>query len=549
MISDQDEQLIEKALKDPLFGSAFRAHQSVDLLKQSGFFNDNTPDDYDYTSTGTPNWLTTPTHKLILPTQSKTKNIVLLATGAFAPLHEGHIAMMEAAKQACEEQGYFVMGGYLSPSHDIYLNRKIENTTSAAERVFFAQQTIQHHPWLMIDPWEAIYNSFEVTYSTVISRLKSYLEKHISSSDAIKVAYVFGSDNAAFAFAFLEKGMAVCIERPGYEELAKQIFQDERIANRKNILFYTNGMLPKISSTEIRNSLKHNSSDELFDISKPSSSKPFVIRNEEELIFSLWKQGRDISLLRDAQEKFICDLQNLFETVFQNESEKNDASISIVRAKDQCDQTNKLFANKKTISLDPCFAGTYALNISRQFQLADGQFTGTQLIPRPGFLSLDEQIASITDGEYVVVDDDISSGQTMDLLKTQLPDRIQIVGTYALTNLTKTSQYYDIVDARDFLPGAWQGGLVIQLPNKERVRAPYMMPYVSLSTRAKIPASQEQEVSKALWKIARNFFAQVTPAIKLSETEKTFQILMSSIGFEDNALMTEICDWHLKRLV
>ena len=38
------------------------------------------------------------------------------------------------------------------------------------------------------------------------------------------------------------------------------------------------------------------------------------------------------------------------------------------------------------------------------------------------------------------------------------------------------------------------GGLVVRLPNGEIARAPYMLPYVSLKSRAKINISKEKEL-------------------------------------------------------
>ena len=50
---------------------------------------------------------------------------VLLMTGALNPVHNGHLASLEFARQACEAQGVVVLGGFLSPSHDSYVGPKM----------------------------------------------------------------------------------------------------------------------------------------------------------------------------------------------------------------------------------------------------------------------------------------------------------------------------------------------------------------------------------------------------------------------------------------
>ncbi len=55
-------------------------------------------------------WEMTPDHKLLKP--EGPKDIILLSTGGFAPIHNGHVAMMEAAKTHLESKGFRVRGGY-----------------------------------------------------------------------------------------------------------------------------------------------------------------------------------------------------------------------------------------------------------------------------------------------------------------------------------------------------------------------------------------------------------------------------------------------------
>ncbi|MDS7278890.1 hypothetical protein NXG15_29760, partial [Klebsiella pneumoniae] len=78
----------------------------------------------------------------------------------------------------------------------------------------------------MVDPWEARYLPCAVNYTEVILRLERYLNFHLRVPVPVRVCYVFGGDNAAFARAFLSSGYAVCIERAGYESRITKIKQE-----------------------------------------------------------------------------------------------------------------------------------------------------------------------------------------------------------------------------------------------------------------------------------------------------------------------------------
>jgi hypothetical protein len=112
-----------------------------------------------------------------------------------------------------------------------------------------------------------------------------------------------------------------------------------------------------------------------------------------------------------------------------------------------------------------------------------------------------------------------------------------------------TDNILDIVDFRDLIVGAKHGGLVCSLPNGKICRVPYMLPYVSLITRAKIPPSKELELSKKLWQLNTHFFKTIKHTIILKEADPFFQNLMKYIGFDENTSMHDICYWHLTRLI
>ena len=87
---------------------------------------------------------------------------VLLTTGAMSPCHHGHAAMLCAARAALEAKGYHVLGGFLSPSHDLYAGPKAASLgtphAGAAHRVAIGALVAaecSEHPWLRVATWEA----------------------------------------------------------------------------------------------------------------------------------------------------------------------------------------------------------------------------------------------------------------------------------------------------------------------------------------------------------------------------------------------------------
>lgn len=130
---------------------------------------------------------------------------------------------------------------------------------------------------------------------------------------------------------------------------------------------------------------------------------------------------------------------------------------------------------------------------------------------------------------------------------SNLPERINIEQIFLLASMVN-EKIFDIVDLRDFIIGVENGGLVVRLPNGEIARSPYMLPYVSLKTRATISASKEMEISIKLWEMNREFYQKIGGNIKLEQTDEGFKKLMNYIGFNDDTLLVDICDWHIKKL-
>lgn len=184
------------------------------------------------------------------------RKAIVIATGSYDPMHEGHIESVIRARDYIESTGKGkVIAGVLSASHDHYVRRKNPGGVPAEERIrdndAFLAASPHNKPeqWLFHDKWEALGYHVSTNFTDVIDHIADMVKVHVH--DDIDIYYVFGSDNAGFGMAFDhgEEGLAkgICVGRPGYELRPEM---RERLKN-STTLFYTRGT-NAMSSTQIR---------------------------------------------------------------------------------------------------------------------------------------------------------------------------------------------------------------------------------------------------------------------------------------------------------
>mmetsp|Transcript_7575 Transcript_7575/g.10736 ORF Transcript_7575/g.10736 Transcript_7575/m.10736 type:complete len:131 (+) Transcript_7575:28-420(+) len=100
-------------------------------------------------------------YKAAIEQRSQKPFCVLLSTGALCPIHRGHVDIMVRAKKAMEKHGYHVLGGWLSPSHDLYVGPKMrakkELFLDAKHRAECVELAVQDFDWLSVATWESRY--------------------------------------------------------------------------------------------------------------------------------------------------------------------------------------------------------------------------------------------------------------------------------------------------------------------------------------------------------------------------------------------------------
>lgn len=388
------------------------------------------------------------------------EGIVLCTTGAFDPLHVGHIDMLVEAKYQLESRGLKVAGALIQPDHDVYVSAKHPDAHCTADRIQWAQDYTREMPWIAVDPWPSTYQDRQLNYTMILRRTERYLNR----LGKYQVVYVFGSDNAGFADAFLPHEY-VCIQRTA------------------------------ASSTESRKTVIW----PLWD--RPSyMGGDYLIRDDLAWATERWS-APDMRLHLRA---FMIRLKASFMGVWPHYVPKE-----LDVAKQQRIVDEQLIP---PVNFDAVTGGTHWVTrlfhpCAAQYHPVDWRTSMLELIPA---------------GEHVLFDDDIASGTTLNYIKSQTP-QIKWLHHVSLAQAVHPGPIFDIVDARDFLFGSRLGGLGIKWQGSS-YRAPYINPWVDLTSRAKIPPAKQAAFTKAVIQANMRFF-EACPTIVAETGNSEFWVM------------------------
>jgi nicotinic acid mononucleotide adenylyltransferase len=481
-----------KVKRDPFLGPLAARHGEA-FAYDAGFFLDEDPDDAPLDDV---DWWVTPRPRRSV---AGARRVVLLSTGGFCPPHAGHIAMMERAREAAEAAGLTALGGYLSPGHDAYLRMKCGDAAiPATERLQQCARLAEASDWLSVDPWEALHRKVSVNYTDVAARLRTYLRGHVDPE--IEVLYVCGGDNARFALSFVDDGGCIVVGRPGAERIEREL--RDRLARAERIL-WAPGDHPAASRA----------------IRSPVWSTParkIVVRLEDE---------RAVRTLGLGPE--LASFQRELVVLLEEHARVRTVAIS-------CEAPRA-----GVLSLDPFASGEHDLAISRLFALGGYQALGH--VARPGAPPLAAQLAEIPAGEYVLREDDRVTGKTLEAVLAMLPAGVRVTRSEIAIEHDADE---DVADSRDFLLGADEGGLVVELPDGSIGRAPYVLPYVDPAARASVAPERVHDFSKRVWELNARLFegTRLTVADLPAPARATFRTFARAMP------LAELCRWHVARL-
>jgi hypothetical protein len=156
------------------------------------------------------------------------RRCVLVSTGALNPVTLAHVAMFDMAKAGLEAQfGFEVVGGYLSPSHDRYLEWKnpLGGSFSAEQRLGMCVAATRNHEFLSVGRWESSVAEDWPDFDAVTRALVDAL-KYRFSGDAPEVLYLCGGDHFPNTRGRDLPGVCVVERdgRPGVTDEARNIY-------------------------------------------------------------------------------------------------------------------------------------------------------------------------------------------------------------------------------------------------------------------------------------------------------------------------------------
>jgi nicotinic acid mononucleotide adenylyltransferase len=269
----------------------------------------------------------------------KTRKAIIISTGSYDPLHDGHLETVGLAKKHIEDMGNNkVIAGFVSSSHDTYVRRKnpggVVDYQRVHNNVIFAESSKNNQPvqWIFHDNWETLGINHSLNFTDLICYVSQMVETYVAQD--IDIYYVFGSDNAGFAMTFAhgrqDLAKAICIGRPGYflsEEIAKLISSDPNLS-------FIQGNNP-ISSTLVR-------SRQTTPVLVDAYTQPLIVKNDIKESTKWLEHFFSPEDIKMKQKEFLteldCELLKSFSTVlYVDEPQRvvqKDSNTSMVNAAD-----------------------------------------------------------------------------------------------------------------------------------------------------------------------------------------------------------------------
>jgi hypothetical protein len=138
---------------------------------------------------------------------------VLVTTGALNPIHKGHVAMLTASQEALAKEGITVVGGFVSPSHDMYLSGKFGRGKfmPSPNRLKLAQLAVDDESLWSVGEWESKVHGYWPDFPEVAASLRDAVADVFPG---VAVYYVCGVDHSkkcGLERSGVGKGIGLCV--------------------------------------------------------------------------------------------------------------------------------------------------------------------------------------------------------------------------------------------------------------------------------------------------------------------------------------------------
>jgi len=197
---------------------------------------------------------------------STAKFVVLYLSGGLCPVHLMHVGMFEIAKKFIEQKGLIVVGGWLGPSSQGYIQSKLpkHKQLSAENRVELCRLATNDSDWLSYCDWDV--NHGYTSSSRILSLIELYIQKHSKLQFLdIECWWLCGADHALRCNLYHKRPTATQIIAVGRKDHTEQLTTELKEAKSYdteigNNFYITETETEPISSTIVRERLERGQS-------------------------------------------------------------------------------------------------------------------------------------------------------------------------------------------------------------------------------------------------------------------------------------------------
>jgi len=169
-----------------------------------------------------------------------------------------------------------IVGGFLSPSHDIYAVKKLlTEAIPVVHRLAMAEIAVSKSDWISISSWESLGNDRFITFYKVLEAVNNTLKEKFPDT-IISIMYLCGADLIIRCNGMDTVGEfgVVAVGRPGYSDSVKKILTESA-----SKLYFVAEDTEDISSTLIRNKIKNN--EPIDDLTFPGVTQYMSTHSKE----------------------------------------------------------------------------------------------------------------------------------------------------------------------------------------------------------------------------------------------------------------------------